>query len=302
MSESPSPDRPPICDYEGSDYQEVFWEGGDREYEDQVEAVALRRLLPPSGNYLLEGGAGAGRNTSRYAGFETVVLLDYSLSQLRLAQEHLGDGSRYIFVAGDIYRLPFVPGTFDTTTLIRTLHHLVDAPRALKQIRQALRPGGIFILEYANKRNLKAILRYSLGRQEWNPFSPEPVEFARLNFDFHPKTIRSWLEECGFYIERQLTVSHYRLPILKRLIPTNLLVKMDAFVSQTGNWFQFTPSVFVRAKAVGDEPENASATIFRCPECENFPLETGPSYLNCNICGRRWNIIDGIYDFRQPQN
>jgi hypothetical protein len=69
-------DRPPVIDYEGSDYQTSFWELGGRAYEDQVEAVALQRLLPETGKLLLELGAGAGRNTPRYQGFERVVLLD----------------------------------------------------------------------------------------------------------------------------------------------------------------------------------------------------------------------------------
>jgi hypothetical protein len=69
-------EKPPICDYEGSDYQSVFWDRGYRTYEDRVEAVALRRLLPSGGELLLELGAGAGRNTPRYQGFERVVLLD----------------------------------------------------------------------------------------------------------------------------------------------------------------------------------------------------------------------------------
>jgi hypothetical protein len=38
---------PAICDYEGSDYQERFWDQADRVYEDRVESIALRRLLPP---------------------------------------------------------------------------------------------------------------------------------------------------------------------------------------------------------------------------------------------------------------
>jgi len=54
--------RPPVCSYEGSDYQTSFWDQGGRSYEDQVEAVALRRLLPISGKLLLALGAAAGRN------------------------------------------------------------------------------------------------------------------------------------------------------------------------------------------------------------------------------------------------
>ena len=135
---------------------------------------------------LLELGAGAGRNTPRYQGFEQIVLLDYSRTQLQQARQRLGRSERYRYVAADIYRLPFAPGAFDAATMIRTLHHMVDAPRALDQVRQALRPGSVFILEFANKQNLKAIFRYLLRRQAWSPFSPEPVEFAPLNFDFHP--------------------------------------------------------------------------------------------------------------------
>jgi len=54
-----SPSTPPVCSYEGSDYQRTFWEAGERQYEDAVEAIALKRLLPQHGYLLLELGAGA---------------------------------------------------------------------------------------------------------------------------------------------------------------------------------------------------------------------------------------------------
>jgi len=94
--------RPPVCDYEGSDYQVSFWEKGGREYEDRCEAIALRRLMPAGGRLLLELGAGAGRNTPRYVGFERIVLLDYSRSQLERARQRLGQSERYLYVAADI--------------------------------------------------------------------------------------------------------------------------------------------------------------------------------------------------------
>src|ERR671922_747047 len=152
--------KPPGCKYEGSDYQTSFWDRGGREYEDRVEAIALKRLLPKSGRLLLELGAGAGRNTPRYTGFDRIVLLDYSRTQLEQAQGRLGNSDKYIYVAADVYRLPFVDGLFDAATMIRTLHHMADAPKALGQVKHVLAFGGIFILEFANKQNLKAILRY----------------------------------------------------------------------------------------------------------------------------------------------
>jgi ubiquinone/menaquinone biosynthesis C-methylase UbiE len=292
--------RPPVCDYENSDYQSVFWDQGSRNYEDQVEAIALKRLLPTQGKILLEAGAGAGRNTPRYDGFERIVLLDYSISQLRLAQERLGISQRYTYVAADIYRLPFAPSVFDAATMIRTLHHMADPQLALQQMRNVLQTESIFILEFANKKNLKAISRYFTRRQSWNPFSPEPIEFVDLNFDFHPNTVRTWLEMSSFEVERQLTVSHFRLKALKKVIPNKLLVGMDSLAQLTGNWWQLTPSVFVRARAVGEASPFPGDIIFRCPECGHFPLQEEGSSLLCASCSKRWAIQDGIYNFREP--
>src|SRR5512135_2941066 len=98
-------ETPPVCSYEDSDYQATFWEQGGRAYEDAVEAIALRRLLPPEGGkMMLELGAGAGRNTPRYQNYQRVVLLDYSHTQLEQARQRMGEAERFTYVAADIYR------------------------------------------------------------------------------------------------------------------------------------------------------------------------------------------------------
>lgn len=301
--------NPPVCNYEGSDYQQSFWEQGGREYEDRAEAIALKRMLPKSGKLMLELGAGAGRNTLRYAGFERIVLLDYSTTQLAQAQQRLGRSDsqeavpKYIYVAADIYRLPFLERLFDSATMIRALHHMADAPKALSQIRNVLQPNAVFILEFANKLNLKSILRYWLGKQDWNPFTLEPVEFVKLNFDFHPKAIRAWLGELGFSIEKTLTVSHFRLGLLKRLIPAKLLAALDGLFQPTGAFWQFTPSVFFKTKVKG-ESQNIEAPLnvidlFKCPECGSGNLQEKNDHLFCQPCQARWAVNDGIYDFRE---
>lgn len=300
MPTDPDKAHPRVCDYEGSNYQSRFWDRGDRAYEDQVEAIALKRLLPPGGRLMFEIGAGAGRNTPRYHGFERVVLMDYSLSQLQQAQERLGRSDRYIYVAADVYRLPFVPGLFDAATMIRVLHHMADAPLALAQIRETLQPGATFVLEFANKHNLKAILRYIFHRQDWSPFTLEPVEFVELNFDFHPKTVRAWLKNLDFQVQRYLTVSHFRLDIIKRLIPLKLLVGMDSLLQHTGNMIQLSPSVFMRAQAVGGAQREESGAFFRCPACKHALPGMGNGCLECSDCGSRWGIQDGIYNFKEP--
>lgn len=307
---------PPVCNYEGSDYQKSFWDEGGRAYEDLSEAIALRRLLPAGGKLMLELGAGAGRNTSRYSGFERIVVLDYSTTQLAQAQQRLGVSDKYIFVAADIYRLPFRAEIFDGATMIRTLHHMADAPKALAQIRNVMQSDSVFVLEFANKLNLKSILRYWLGKQDWSPFTLEPVEFVKLNFDFHPKAVKGWLIELGFSIEKTLAVSHFRLGILKRLFPAKFLAALDGIFQPTGELFQLTPSVFIKSRR--DNPrgypprgesvaERAGASpapttvmdLFKCPDCGGEKMEDAKEHLRCVHCSAKWNIQNGIYDFRE---
>lgn len=292
--------HPPICDYEGSDYQARFWDRGGRAYEDGAEAIALRRLLPPGGNRLLDVGAGAGRNVPRFRGFRQIVLLDFSRSQLLQARKRLGENGDHLYVAGDVYRLPFAPGVFDAATMIRVLHHMAEPRTALRQVRSTLTPSAVFVLEYANKRNLKAIARWLLRRQDWNPFERQPVEFAPLNFDFHPQAVRGWLEDAGFEPTRQLTVSHFRARFAKRVVPTRLLVALDALVQWTGDWWQFSPSVFVRAEARGDAEPAPRGAFWRCPACGSMDLERVEAGLRCRGCERVWGVREGIYDFKEP--
>lgn len=293
----------PICDYEGSRYSTEFWTQA-RTYEDAVERVALQALMPSQGRTLMEVGAGFGRLTDLYAGYDTVVLLDYAHTQLAQAVDRLGaTGSagrpRYVFVQANFYHLPFVAGRFDTVTMIRTLHHATDAPAVLRGVSEVLGPTGAFILEFANKRNLKAIARYLLRRQAWSPFEPTPVEFADLNFDFHPRWMWEQLARVGLKREAVRTVSHYRMALLKRYIPTSLLVRLDALAQPTGPLWQLTPSVFVRARAGHERPSPPPELFFRCPAC-GAPLGAPPQAVFQCTCGREWKKQGEIYDFRYP--
>lgn len=293
---------PPICDYDGSRYRTEFWVP-ERAYEDGAERAALRALLPPTGRLLVEIGAGFGRLADLYGGYEQVVLLDYARSQLQDAQERLGKAGpggrpRYIYVLGDFYRLPFAPGLFDAVVMVRTLHHAADAPAVLRNVAQILAPGGTFVLEFASKRHLKAVIRYLLRRQSWSPFDPRPVEFVPLNYDFHPAWIRRHLEERGLRITRIRTVSHFRVGFLKRMVPTKWLVFLDRLLQPTGALYQLTPSVFVRAVAPGDRLPAPPGSFFRCTACDSLLLANEGDWLLCTDCGAVFPFQDGLYDFR----
>ncbi len=295
-------DTPPVCDYEGSDYRARFWDNQGRDYEDQVERIALRRLMPPAGKTLLDVGAGFGRLADEYRGYERVVLFDYSRSLLREAQAHLGDDPRYLYVAGNWYEMPFVDGLFDTLVQVRTLHHAADAPALFRELGRIARPRAAYVLEFASKHNLKAMVRHGLGRQSWSPFDKEPVEFVALNFDFHPAWIRQQLNAAGFAPGETLTTSHFRFAPLKRTVPIGWLVALDSAAQRTGAWWQLTPSVFVHSRHADIGPIAPPDAFFACPTCR-APL--GPpdgGLLACAnpTCGRRWRVEDGLYDFKEP--
>ncbi len=294
-----SPQTPEVIDYEGSNYRTDFWEGKGREYEDRVERIAIRRLLPPVGGRLIEFGAGYGRLAPLYAGYDQVVLFDYSRSQLEHACQTYGD-ERFLYVAGNIYQMPFAPGQFDTALMVRVLHHMQDAPAALQAVRYTMKAGGVFLLEYANKRNLKAIARWLLRRQAWNPFLPEPVEFVKLHYDFHPRYVRKTLQTVGFEPGQVLTVSHFRVGLLKRTVPTAMLVALDSLVQWTGGLWQLSPSVFVRSAAVGSNVPAPPGAFWRCPSCGSFDLAETEVGLICQGCDVTWRKYNGVYDFKQP--
>lgn len=292
---------PPVCDYEGSDYRTRFWENQGRDYEDQVERIALRRLMPAQGDTLIEIGAGFGRLAAEYTGYKRVVLFDYSSSLLREAQQMWGDDPRFIYVAGDWYKMPFVDGLFDTMVQIRTIHHAADVPALFAQLSRIARPNGDYVLEFANKRNLKAMLRYAFGRQEWSPYTPEPIEFVELNFDFHPQWIQQQLQQAHFTPGEILTVSHYRIALLKKLIPTSVLVGLDSWAQKSGKWWQVTPSVFIHNRHAKVGQPAAPDQFFACPE-DGTSLESSADKqtLTCSTCGRGWAVDNGLYNFKNP--
>jgi ubiquinone/menaquinone biosynthesis C-methylase UbiE len=290
--------EPRICDYEDSGYRTDFWEGQGREYEDLAERIALRLLLPPMGRRLIDIGGGFGRLSEFYDGYEQVILLDYSTSLLRQAQARLGRSERMVYVAANFYDMPFIDSAIDVAMMVRVIHHVERVPAFLSEMGRVLAGGGTYVLEFASKRHLKAILRYALRGQSWNPFDREPVEFVEMNFDFHPGWMRDRLGEAMFHVKHTRTVSHFRLPLLKKVIPAKLLAAADGLCQPTGAWWQLTPSVFALCENGKEALATPAALLFRCPSCHNGDLVESAEALACQGCGARWPIEDGIYSFK----
>ena len=297
----------PVIDYEGSQYRTDFWVDQGREYEDAVERLILQRLLPASGHRIVEIGAGFGRLADLYDGYEQIVLFDYSRTLLAEAVQQWGDDPRFVFVAGNIYELPLASGVIDTLVMVRVMHHLADVPKALNQLYRVLHPDSCAVLEYANKRNLKSLLRWMSGKQPWSPFDQNPYEFVKLNFDFHPSWMEKQIRDAGFGIRQTLAASHFRLAGLKRTVPANLLAQLDNAIASPGGLFPMSPSVFVQAQCMNDGNVNRTegqdkdlSNLFCCPGCgsENLKYD-GQLLLTCTSCFNSYQQKGRIWDFKE---
>ncbi len=239
------PERP-LATYEDLGYRDVFWAA--RRYEDACDRIAIRALLPPTGGRLIEVGAGFGRLANEYGGYGEVVLLDSSDVHVAAARDALAGDARFEVVLGDALALPYPDGLFDTAVCVRVLHHFADPGPVLAELGRVTRPGGVVVIEYANKRNLKSIARRVLGRQSWSPFELGSVEYRPLHFDHAPVGVRRALRRAGLRIESVRAVSLFRLPALTRRLPVALLVAAEGRLQAPLGPITPGPSVFLRAR------------------------------------------------------
>jgi SAM-dependent methyltransferase len=255
-------------------------------------------MLPPHGERLCEIGAGFGRLADFYRGYARVILLDYSLSMLRDARTRLQNDPRFLFVAADLYNLPLADSALDTAVTVRVLHHVTNIPNAFREIARVVRPRGIYVAEFANKRHIKAVLRYVLMRREPNPFTLEPYEFVKLNLDFHPRYIQAELAKNGFVIDNRRAVSTFRLALLKRVIPASILASLDGAIQRPTSSLQLSPSIFLRTHSTKPGEPALNLALWRCPACGSTEIAESAYEMACRGCANVYPIVDGIIDFK----
>jgi ubiquinone/menaquinone biosynthesis C-methylase UbiE len=246
---APDPTAGPLATYEDLGYRDVFWAA--RSYEDACDRIALRALLPSSGARLIEVGAGFGRLAAEYSGYGNVVLLDSSEVHVAAANETLGSDPRLDVRLGDALALPFPDADFDAAVCVRVLHHFDDPRPLIAELGRVVRPGGVLVLEYANKRNLKSIARRLMGRQSWSPFALGSVAYKPHHYDHAPVSVRRSLREAGFSIERMRAASLFRVPGLSRRVSPAFLAQVEAPLQEPLGSITPGPSVFILARKRG---------------------------------------------------
>jgi len=303
-------------DYENYDYRE-FWEDDKRAYEDASERLALGKLFKTvkKSGVIIDIGCGYGRLFNEYRDFDRIIMMDYSLNNLKNTKNTVLDYLKHNktefdkvhFVAADALNLPFRNETFDAAISVRIVHHLTNPEKFISETGRVLKNKGLFILEFANKRNLKNIFKFIFGKLRQSPFSPQPYMIGETIQDNHPSVIISFFKKNSLKINKIISVSNLRSGFLKRKLNQRNLLRLENISQGMFSLCKLGPSIFIKAfknkngnmDIIEKIPQKFTEMLL-CPECKNLEskLEISENFLVCNFCGSKYTVSDGIFDLR----
>lgn len=152
-----------------------FWDRAARKYaRDPIKDMAgyertiarVRECLRQT-DVVLEVGCGTGTTALRLApGVARYVATDISgemiaIAREKAAQEQCGN-VEFSAVGSDPGTSPWPAGEYDAVLAFNLLHLVAGRPRYLRQIHDALKPGGLFISKTACLAEMNRLIRYAV--------------------------------------------------------------------------------------------------------------------------------------------
>lgn len=248
--------------YDTYDYLS-YWLG--RGYEHKSEVVAIREFLSEikKVKVILEIGAGFGRLVDSYAfRAKKVIITDPSSKLLKIARDRFIDKKKFKFIHSGLENLPekIRGGSADLIVVVRVIHHLQNLEESVETMSRLLKKKGYLILEYPNKRNLKAIIKAFLKGNFTFPldiFTKDLSSKRSLKkkmlpfFNYHPDKIEQILEEKDFTIIEKRSVSNLRSGPLKKTLSIDTLISLEKILQKPLAYLSLGPSIFVLARKRG---------------------------------------------------
>ncbi len=231
-----------------------FWVG--RQYEHQSEILALNKLIgPKKTNVVVDVGGGFGRLTNWLAArSQKVYLVEPSAKMRQAAKKYLIKFPRVEVRPGKAEDTNLPSRCADLVIMVRVLHHLPNPAAALTEAGRILKPQGLLVLEFANSLHMLARIRsWFIGR----PIIPGPVERrSSLNIaagtipfvNHHPVAMQKLLTRQGFKRLQILSVSNFRSPFLKKIVPLQVLLLLESSFQHLVSSIYFGPSIFILAQ------------------------------------------------------
>lgn len=239
--------------YDDADFSyDQYWQS--RQYEHQSEVTALAELLKKAKfKHAVDIGGGYGRLSKvllKYA--KTVTLIEPSQKQRTLGRKFLQDAVEIKSGLSD--KTGLAAASCDLVIMVRVMHHLPDPAATIAEINRILTPKGKLILEFANSTNLKAQIRAFLTG---HPILPIPIERRSATniknqtipfVNHHPHSVFKLLKKNGFVVKKTLSVSNFRSPFLKKILPIAILNYLEKILQKILSYVSFGPSLFVLAE------------------------------------------------------
>jgi len=308
--------KPFVVNYDDHHYNyKSYWK--NRDYENVVEQNTLKKLLKKHMfETFIDIGGSFGRALPTYYDHANLpIILDYSLETLQ--QNYNEIKTKYPkteLIAGNAYHLPFVENSISGGIMIRTLHHIEFPNKYLGELRKILTPEAIYIQEYANKHHVKAILK-ALFQRKWEFFNHKPYQQPSQGYhegakpgedyvflNFSNQFITTLLKKNGFKIKKEIGTSFFRIPQIKKIVPTPILARLDLFLQNVPGIQTLAPSIYIKTSLTKRQhSENVSTNIYKilaCPKCKTRLIQEDQTHLKCYTCNTIYQEKSNIWDLR----
>jgi ubiquinone/menaquinone biosynthesis C-methylase UbiE len=302
-----------IVDYDSNDYDyRTFWVG--RDYEQRAEAAVLdrcmRALLPTE--WLVDLGAGFGRNYPQYAAARRVALVDYSRNNLQTAGEmYRADvaAGRLHLIRADLNALPFGDGAFDIGVTVRVLHHLPDVDRTLAEMLRVI--GNAAVVDVPIKHHVFARLiavarRGYAGVRQTATAAPRVVGESNYPFyTFHLDAIRRLVDRLGWDSRIAASVNNFRrwdqlLPRPAVVVLNPLVRGLDGIAQRVGrDWWGPNQFLQLRRRERLASASGGLVERMRCPACRS-DLRWAAESATCHGCSATFARCGTYWDFTVP--
>ena len=157
-------------------------------------ALALVKQAVPGAKRMLDVGCGTGAVLTELGALGETVGVDFSPLALEFANER---GLKPL-VLGDAQKLPFREGSFDVVVSLDTVEHVPDDVAAVSGVFNALKPGGVFVM------NVPAFAWL------WGPHDVALMHCRR----YTRGQVRRLLEAAGFEVERLSYSVFFLFPVV----------------------------------------------------------------------------------------
>src|SRR5215469_13517759 len=172
-----------------------------------------RDLLADASGRLLEIGGGTGANLRWYGGtVKSLMITEPEVSMLKRLQRKMREQSRDAkALRAAAEDLPFTDNSFDTVVSTLVLCSVDDQPRAVRELRRVLRPGGkLVFLEHLRSDDPKT------GRLQDRM---NGLNRFMVCCDCNRATLRT-IEGAGFTVKR---ISHVDLPRAPKFVRPSIM-------------------------------------------------------------------------------